>query len=519
MTEVDTERRIGPGTVLDGRYEVVELLGSGGFANVYLAQHTRLGTNVALKVMHAPLAMSSDPQFSKRFEREAQVAAQMSHPNVVKVTDFGFLDSGDPYLVMEHLEGRDLEDELKEHGPLDPARLLKLMVPCIRAVGEAHKSGIVHKDLKPSNLYLVDVGTPTERLVVLDFGVARVFDDADANITQTGAFTGTPAYLPPEYIREQRVTTSFDVYQMGLILIESLTGQKAVEADGPMGYLLAHCMARLTVEPEFFDNDLGRVIKRAIAVEDEDRFADCAQLADALEDVDPAAPFEGRKHTRATSPISSDEVAAFADTITSGQLVGDSFVTGTGQNPMVGGGAAESGSLRVSADDRPTVAGMEPAGENRPLAAIAIVAVLLVLLAAGAAVMLATSSEDGAGESGAVEKVQTTAGLAVDSTEVEASAPPEVADLPELETVAEALGVASGAVTTGLEAAGVDASAAFAEARAQPAADKKADARDVARPRTAAKEVADKAAAGQKSNTNNKTDKPKETSKRLLVVD
>lgn len=387
MEETNTDERLKAGTVIDGRYTIKTLIGTGGFANVYLAEHNMLGTDVAVKVLHAPLATSSDTQFAARFEREARVAAQMRHPNVVNVTDFGFLEGGDPYIVMEHLQGRDLDEELRQFGPMAPDRLLRLMIPAIQACGEAHRVGVVHKDLKPSNLFLVDAGSSTERLVVLDFGVARVFDDADANITQTGAFTGTPAYLPPEYIREQRVTAAFDVYQMGLILIESMTGRQAIQADGPMGFLLAHCMGRLTVTPDFFDNELGAVIKRSIAIEDSERYPDCSEMASALLEVSApdAATFSADRFVTEPGPMSSHDVAAFADTISSGQLVGDSFVTGTG--------TSVSGPDRPSASQQLTAAQGPAVKEDRGTVLYVIAGVLFVAIAAAGLGIFALVSE------------------------------------------------------------------------------------------------------------------------------
>ncbi len=515
MAQTETEERLGPGTVVDGRYEVVSLLGSGGFANVYLANHKMLGTEVAIKVLHAPLASSADPQFAARFEREAKVAAQMRHPNVVNVTDFGFTPDGDPYLVMERLRGRDLEEELKLKGTLDPDRLVRLMVPCIQAIGEAHKMGIVHKDLKPSNLFLVDAGEPTERLVVLDFGVARVFDDADANITQTGAFTGTPAYLPPEYIREQRVTAAFDVYQMGLILIECMSGQKAIEADGPMGFLLAHCMGRVTVEPEFFNNDLGQVIQKAISIEDTDRYPDCTALAAALSTVvPPAADFDGRKFTRPNSPISSNEVAAFADTLSSGQIIGDAFTTGGGP------GVDNSGQNRAHVPNRATetIDTYEPPGKNRTLMIVAVVAIILVLGAAGFVGSLVLKSQN---EGEATTEVPAVDPLAAATTTPELvleeiPVDPGLAVAQASESVSGSLGVADADAKAEAESRSNAADAA--EREAQLKAEREELRRELRR--RVEKRVARPTVRKPKSEPKEETEPVKTTpKKRLLVVD
>lgn len=287
-THEELDARLPVGTVVDGRYQIVGHLGRGGFAHVYRARHVHLEREVALKVLDLPQGPNA-AQFQARFLQEAKIAARIKHPNVVDVSDFGVpADLGQAYIAMDLLEGHDLEAELVRHGPLAPTRAFRLFDDCLAALAEGHRLGIVHKDLKPTNLFLRHPGTAAERLVILDFGIARVFGDESTHMTQTGGFAGTPAYLAPEYIERQHVTPALDVYQMGLILIESLTAQPAVMANTSMAYLIAHCQGQVQMPAALESSAVGAVLRRATHLDPAQRFADASELREALVKVDPA---------------------------------------------------------------------------------------------------------------------------------------------------------------------------------------------------------------------------------------
>ncbi len=275
------------GTVVDGRYRIESELGRGGFARVYKAQHTDLGRGAALKVIDLPQQAGAVDLFIERFLREARIAANLSHPNTVTVYDYGVIaESGQPYLAMELLEGWDLEMVLAHHGPIEPQRAIGLMLEVLDALAGAQAKGIVHKDLKPSNLFLVGNGTARERLVLIDFGIARIWDDSDSRITRTGGYTGTPAYIAPEYIEFQIVTPAIDVYQCALILIEMMTGVPAVVAETSMQYVLKHCSGDVDIPEEFDGSPFGDLLRQALATDHEQRTADCATFRDALAQID-----------------------------------------------------------------------------------------------------------------------------------------------------------------------------------------------------------------------------------------
>ncbi len=281
-----TTNRLQPGTIIEARYEVTGYLGSGGFAQVYSGHMLSNGAPVAIKLMHPREGAPTDPTFTERFIQEAQLAAQIQHPCVVAVYEYGF--SGErPYIIMEHLRGHDLGKEFKKEQPMGPARIIKLVSGVLEALGEGHRKGIVHKDLKPANLYLHMPGTHEERLTVLDFGIARM-DQGESHLTTTGQLMGTPKYYAPEYIKTQTVTPSLDVYQMGLIIVEMFTRKPVVDMDDPYLCLMKHSMGQLDLPQSLISSPLGPVLRKALALEHTDRYSDANEFLHALRQLNPA---------------------------------------------------------------------------------------------------------------------------------------------------------------------------------------------------------------------------------------
>ncbi len=200
-------------------------------ATVYLASDRRLTRTVAVKVMHDTLGDDSD--FASRFDREARAAARLSHPNVVSVFDQG-IDAGRPYMVMEYVEGSTLRQVISREAPIDPTRALDLLLPVISAVAAAHEAGIIHRDLKPENVLISDRG----QVKVADFGLARAVTAATA--TATGMLIGTVSYIAPELVTKGKADTRCDVYALGVILFEMLTGKKPHTGDTPIQVAYSH---------------------------------------------------------------------------------------------------------------------------------------------------------------------------------------------------------------------------------------------------------------------------------------
>jgi serine/threonine protein kinase len=278
------------GKTLNNTYAVERLLGEGGMGRVYLARHTRIAQKrVAVKVLHHEFGGNS--QVLARFQREAEAAAAISHPNVVTVLDIDVTPRGMPYLVCEYLEGIDLADHLKEVKRLDVLDALSVTRQLCRGLGAAHARGVIHRDLKPPNVFLVgdfSKGAPARLFAkVLDFGLSRFHgSEGDQNLTKTGFIMGTPSYMAPEQARGQRVDHRADVYGLGTILYTVLTGRTPFEGDSPQAIILS----LLNSEPPrprslvpTIPPHVELVIERAMAKNPADRFPDMAAFEQALD--------------------------------------------------------------------------------------------------------------------------------------------------------------------------------------------------------------------------------------------
>src|SRR5437763_12528572 len=224
MAELDT------GTVVDGRYRVLQRLGSGGMADVFLAEDQQLGRKVALKLLHRRFA--EDPGFVERFRREAQSAAGLQHPNVVSVYDRGAYD-GTYYIAMEYLPGLSLKQLVRQEAPLEPLRAIDITIQILKAARFAHRHGVIHRDLKPHNVIVDD----SDHAKVTDFGIARA---GASDMTETGSILGAPQYLSPEQAQGHAVSPSSDLYSIGVILYELLTGRIPFEAEAAVTIAIKH---------------------------------------------------------------------------------------------------------------------------------------------------------------------------------------------------------------------------------------------------------------------------------------
>ncbi|HRE88178.1 MAG TPA: serine/threonine-protein kinase, partial [Myxococcota bacterium] len=234
--------RIRPGEVVEGRYRLDRLLGEGGYGAVYAATHLEMGTPLALKLLHAHHADSEEA--TARFRREARNTARLRHPNCVTVFDFGRAQVGPLseevfFLAMELLEGQTLADLLRK-GPIDPQRAMLLLDQILLALEAAHGLGLIHRDLKPDNVFLVPTGG-LEHVKVLDFGIAKTLESEDSgSITASGTVIGTPAFMSPEQCRGTTIDARSDLYSLGCVAWAMLAGQPPFKRDSTLGYLLAH---------------------------------------------------------------------------------------------------------------------------------------------------------------------------------------------------------------------------------------------------------------------------------------
>jgi serine/threonine-protein kinase len=267
---------IEPETLIDGRYRVLSRLGSGGMADVYLAHDQLLGREVAVKVLHHHFA--EDQEFVERFKREASSAAGLSHPNIVGIFDRGEWN-GTYYIAMEYVAGRSLKAIVREHGAMEPALAIDIVIQILRAARFAHRRGVIHRDLKPHNVILDDDG----RARVTDFGIARA---GASDMTLTGSIMGTAQYLSPEQAQGYAVSDASDIYSVGVILYELLTG--VVPFEGETAVAIAFKQVSAAPRPPSDLNPalpptLDAVVLRALAKDPIERYADDDELIAALE--------------------------------------------------------------------------------------------------------------------------------------------------------------------------------------------------------------------------------------------
>jgi serine/threonine-protein kinase len=272
-----------PDTIVDGRYRVVSRVGSGGMADVYLAEDELLGRHVALKLLHHHFA--EDQEFVERFRREASSAAALSHQNIVGIFDRGEWQ-GTYYIAMEYVPGRSLKSIVREQGALDPAAAIGLVVQILRAARFAHRRGVIHRDFKPHNVIVDDEG----RARVTDFGIARA---GASDMTLTGSIMGTAQYLSPEQAQGQPVSEPSDLYSVGVILYELLTGVVPFEGDSAVAIafkqVAAEPLAPSALNPAV-PPGLDAIVLRALAKDPAARFADADEFISALQHEREALP-------------------------------------------------------------------------------------------------------------------------------------------------------------------------------------------------------------------------------------
>ena len=262
---------------LSDRYELGDILGFGGMSEVHLARDQRLHRDVAVKVLRADLAR--DPSFYLRFRREAQNAAALNHPAIVAVYDTGEAETPNgplPYIVMEYVEGVTLRDIVHTDGPMEPRRAIEVIADACQALNFSHQHGIIHRDVKPANIMISNTGA----VKVMDFGIARALHDANS-VTQTAAVIGTAQYLSPEQARGEKVDARSDVYSLGCVLYEILTGEPPFVGDSPVAVAYQHVREDPTPPSrrhEGISPELDAVVLKALAKNPDNRYQTAAEM-------------------------------------------------------------------------------------------------------------------------------------------------------------------------------------------------------------------------------------------------
>ena len=288
------------GAVVGDRYRIVSRIGVGGMGAVYRAEHTMMRRDLAIKVLLSELG--GREEFARRFEREAESASRLTHPNIISVTDFGRTPDGSLFLAMEFLAGDSLTLAINE-GPLPRERALAIIRQILRGLDHAHGAGVVHRDLKPDNIMLVERDGQRDVVKILDFGIAKVTEPSSGQeaLTQAGVIFGTPEYLSPEQALGEAVDPRADLYAAGVILYEMLVGRRPFESDDKVKIIsmhLSHAPPRMRDSNPTVDVPIAleQVVLQALEKHRENRFVSATAFLQALEDsetaIDPALPLE-----------------------------------------------------------------------------------------------------------------------------------------------------------------------------------------------------------------------------------
>ncbi len=276
------------GRSINERFKVTGLIARGGMGKVYKAEQAPLGRVCAIKVLNPNYTGEHDPEFHKRFFLEASISSKLTHPNTVTIFDYGRTDDNVYYMAMEYLEGRTLHRTLREEGPFTEERATHIARQICRSLREAHSLGVIHRDLKPANVYLIEHGDEKDFVKVLDFGLVKNIDESKGeDLTQTGLFMGSPKYMAPEQIRGEHVDARTDIYALGIILYEMVTGKVPFDRPNSVNILMAHVNERVPPLREMLPSiqcseALESTIFKCVEKNPDDRFKTMDEVLSAL---------------------------------------------------------------------------------------------------------------------------------------------------------------------------------------------------------------------------------------------
>ena len=333
------------GRLINERFKINALIARGGMGKVYRAEQAPLGRVCAIKVLNPNYAGEHDPEFHKRFFLEASIASKLTHPNTVTIFDYGRTDDDIYYMAMEYLEGHTLHRAIREAGHFPEERAAHVARQICRALREAHSLGVIHRDLKPANIFLVEHGDETDFVKVLDFGLVKnVSDTKGEDLTQTGLFMGSPKYMAPEQIRGDRVDARTDIYALGIIMYEMITGKVPFDRPNSVNILMAHVNEEAPPMRQMNPNinltpAIEDTVGRCMAKDPDQRFRSMDEVLAALKRVG------GGTLTATVSGAGTGEYRALSSS-GSGPQVSQNGQQGSGPNPVfLSPSVTDSGSI------------------------------------------------------------------------------------------------------------------------------------------------------------------------------
>ncbi len=270
------------GKVIDGRYEILHAIGEGGMGVVYKARQTSIDRMVAVKMLSSDVA--KDRNWVQRFYNEAKACSRLHHPNTIRIFDFGQTREGQLFMAMELLEGLSLRQVIAQQSPIDPERVLKIVIQCCASLSEAHNLGIIHRDIKADNVFLIDLPGSRDHVKLLDFGVAKLMMTEEF-ATQVGVVFGTPEYMSPEQGRGEPLTPRSDLYGVGILAYEMLTGSVPFRDAVPTTVLQMHLKSTVPPLPPRVPGSVQQLVMRALEKDPSRRFATAAAMLEEAQAV------------------------------------------------------------------------------------------------------------------------------------------------------------------------------------------------------------------------------------------
>jgi serine/threonine-protein kinase len=385
------------GRIINDRFKISALIARGGMGKVYRAEQAPLGRVCAIKVLNPNYAGEHDPEFHKRFFLEASIASKLTHPNTVTIFDYGRTEDDVYYMAMEYLEGHTLHRAIRE-GFFPEERAAHIARQICRALREAHSLGVIHRDLKPANIFLVEHGDETDFVKVLDFGLVKnVSGDKGEDLTQTGLFMGSPKYMAPEQIRGDKVDARTDIYALGIIMYEMITGKVPFDRPNSVNILMAHVNEEpppmrqmnpaIHISPQIED-----AVGRCMAKDPDQRFRSMDEVLAALKRIQNVGALTGT-----VSGVGTGEYRSLSGS-GSGPQVMNNGIAGSGANPAFlspSGSSEVQSPLGVASDSPAGLLASQMPGRNGSKGML-VVAVVGALACAGLVGYLALRPRAGA---------------------------------------------------------------------------------------------------------------------------